>query len=168
MIVPGFAGTADLVFTMDKITTAEMRLPDIQTVNPLTYVELEHLINDAYRDLRRYLSQIGYQITQAEKQVELAKADVLFGSYADFMKDKPASKDNGDARAAFFARDPAYQAAKERVAQLKALESHFDGKIKSLEKASSYMKKKMDLVIRSGLSSASLYTTQDTKTKGIK
>lgn len=148
---------------MESIVRAESRFHEAQFVNPATYVELEHVLNEAYRDLRRHLSTIGYQITQAKKAIELAKADVFLGSYADFMQGKPKSHDNLDLRNAFLIKDDHYVAALDRLNQLLALETHFDGKIKAIENVSRYMKKKMDLILRSGVTGADLYNTQGRK-----
>lgn len=160
LVLPPFGKSKELTFPMEKIIEAESRFPEVQMVNPATYVDLEHSFNEAYRELRKHLSVIGFQITQAQKELEMAKADVLLGSYADFMKDKPKYHDNADNRSAFLIRDEKYVAAMDRVAQLKAIESHWDGKVKALENVSRYMRKKIDLILRSGLSGADLYNTQ--------
>jgi len=60
---------------------------------------------------------------------------------------------------AFFMRDSSYTAALDRIAQLKAFECFVDGRIKVMENVCRYMRKQMDLVLRSGLSNANLYVT---------
>lgn len=159
IILPAFGKSPELSLDMGNIREAEHRIIEAKTVNPITYIDLEHCFNASYRDLRRHLSTIGYQIALAEKAMEQAKADVLLDTYPEFMKDKPKTQDNSDMRKAFLMRDPTYLSALDRLNQLKALESNMDGKIKVMENVSRYMKKNMDLILRSGLSSANLYNT---------
>lgn len=163
MVLPSFGKSPELRMDMAKIREAEHRIPDARTVNPITYVGLEHVINEAYRDLKRHLSAIGYQITLADKALEQAKADVILDGYPQFMEGRPKSQDNADMRKSFLMRDPDYLAALDRLNQLKALESNFDGKIRVMERVSSYMKKEMDLLIRSGMASKDLYVSSGRK-----
>jgi hypothetical protein len=156
--LPSFGKAPALKMDMTSIRTAERRIIEAKTVNPSTYAELEHTYGEAYRDLKRHLSSIGYQIAMAEKSLQEAKAEVILGSYAEFMKGKPKYQDNADLRAAFLIKDPAYSAALDRLAQLKALESNFDGKVRVMENVCRYMRQKIQLIIRSGLSDQSLYT----------
>jgi len=79
------------------------------------------------------------------------------GSYAEFMQGKPKSHDNADLRDAFLIKDPDYLAALDRVAQLKALESNFEGKIKVVENVCRYMRQQMYLISKSGLGNSKLY-----------
>lgn len=149
--VPSFGKAPAMKLDMNSIRTAERRIIEAKTVNPSTYVDLEHTYNEAYRDLKRHVSTIGYQLAMANKALDEAKADVLLGSYAEFMKGKPKYQDNSHLREAFFTKDYAYSAAYERVAQLKALESNFEGKIKVLENVCRYMRQKMYLLTKSGV-----------------
>lgn len=165
MVLPAFGKAPALKLEMANIRTAEQRIIEAKTVNPLTYVDLEHTFNEAYRDLKRHLASVGYSLTLAQKALEDAKADVILGSYADLMAGKPKSHDSSDMRQAYLTRDPAYSAALDRIAQLKAVESNFDGKIKVMENVCRYMRKQMDLILRSGMSNADYYVTQG-RTKG--
>jgi hypothetical protein len=160
LVIPTFKSLPALSLDMKNIREAESRFIEAKTVNPVTYSELESCFNEGYRDLRKYLSLIGFQITQAEKLIEDAKADVFLDKYPTYMDGKPKSHDTSDVRKAFLSRDPDYQAALDKFNQLKALESHFDGKIKVIENVCRYMRKKMDLILRSGLSSTDYYNTQ--------
>lgn len=165
MEVPAFKKAPALSMDMAAIRDAESRIIEAKNVNPATYADLEHSYNEAYRDLKRYLSAIGYQVVFAEKALEEAKADILLDKYPKFLEEKGIKKtqDNADLRKAFIAKDPEYQACLDRVNQLKALENNFDGKIKVFENVCRYMRKKMDLLIRSGLSGSNYYNTQDKK-----
>lgn len=149
----------EMKLDMGKIREAEQRIIEAKTVNPATYADLEHSFNESYRDLKRHLSTIGYAIAMAQKALEEAKADVILGTYADVMKDRPKSHDTLDMRNAYLTRDAAYSKAVDRLAQMQALESNFDGKIKVMENVCRYMRKKMDLILRSGLSGTDYYNT---------
>lgn len=157
IVLGAFGKSRELVFNMETTIEAMHRLIEAKTVNPVTYSDLEYCFNVAYRDLRRYLSQIGYEITKTDKAMEEAKATVLLDKYPDFMKDRPKSQDNADMRKAFLIRDVEYSDALDRMNQLKALESNFEGRIRVLENVSRYMKKEMDLLLRSGLTGKNLY-----------
>jgi hypothetical protein len=163
LVLPPFKKAPELRLEMDKIIEAEHRIHESKMVSPVTYADLEHCYNEAYRDLRRHLSSIGYQIALADKALEEAKATVLLDKYPAFMDGKPKSHDSADLRRAFLTRDSDYNEALDRINQLKALESNFDGKIKVFENICRFMKKKMDLILRSGLSSTDLYNTQNRK-----
>lgn len=165
MEIPSFGKSPALSMDMGNVREAESRIIEAKTVNPATYADLEHSYNEAYRDLKKYLAAIGYQIVSAEKTLEEAKADILLDKYPQYLEEKGIKKtqDNADLRRAFMARDPDYQAALDRVNQLKALESNFDGKIKVFENVCRYMRKKMDLLIRSGMSNSDYYNTQGKK-----
>ena len=155
--IPAFGKSPGFSLQMGKIREAEVRFIEAKLVNPSTYTDLEHTFNESYRDLKQHLSQIGYQLQLADKALRTAKANVLLGSYAEFMQGKPKSHDNADLRDAFLIKDPDYLAALDRVAQLKALESNFEGKIKVVENVCRYMRQQMYLISKSGLGNSKLY-----------
>jgi hypothetical protein len=93
---------------------------------------------------------IGYKLTQAEKELKLAKAEAILDKYPDFIKDKPKSLDSSQAREAFINRDEEVIKATDKVSMLKAIESTLDSKVRVMEKVCQYMRKQMDLIIRSG------------------
>lgn len=159
LVLPAFGKSPDLSMEMGKIREAEFRLIEAKTVNPVTYIDLEHTFNEAYRDLKRHLAALGYQLDMANKHLEEVKADILLDKYPEYLaaKDIKKANDSADLRKAFMARDPDYQAVIDRIAQLTALEANFDGKIKVMENVCRYMRKQMDLVLRSGLSGKDLY-----------
>lgn len=157
--LPAFGKAPAMKLGIEATRVAESRINEAKFVNPSTYSELEHTYNEGYRECKRHMATIGYQLAMANKVLEEAKADVILGSYAEFMKGKPKYQDNSHLRDAFIAKDQAYAAAYDRVHQLKAFESVFDGKIKVFENVCRAMRKQMDLVIRSGLSGQK-YPTQ--------
>lgn len=157
--IPAFGKSPGFSLQMGKIREAEIRYVEAKLVSPVTYSDLEHTFNEAYRDLKQHLSQVGYQLNLADKALRLAKANVLLGSYAEHMQGKPKSHDNADLRDAFLIKDPEYVAALDRIAQLKALESNFEGKIKVVENVCRYMRQKMYLISKSGLSNPNIHPT---------
>lgn len=163
MTLPSFGKTPQISLEMNKTREAEQRFIEAKTVNPVTYVDLEHTFNESYRELKRHVSTIGYQIAMAEKAVRQAKSVFLLDKYPDLIKDRPKSHDSADIRDAFLIRDDDYVLALDRLNQLKAVESFVDGKIKAVEKVCQYMRKEMDLTMRSGLSDKNLYLTHGKK-----
>jgi hypothetical protein len=163
LVLPAFGKSPELSLEMSKIREAEARLIEAKTVNPITYADLEHTFNEAYRDLKRHLAAIGFQLDMANKHLEEVKADIILDKYPQYLEDKAIKKsnDSADLRKAFMARDPAYQNAIDRIAQLTAVQSNMDGKIKVMENVCRYMRKQMDLVLRSGLSGKDLYNTNN-------
>jgi hypothetical protein len=157
--LPAFGKAPALKLDMTNIRNAETRIIEAKNVSVVTYSDLEHDFNESYRDLKRHLSSIEYNLLMAEKSLAEAKADVVLGSFAEFMEGKPKYQNNADLREAFLVKDPAYSAALDRVNQLKALQSNFDGKLKVMENVCRYMRKKMDLIIRSGRPTGNLYNT---------
>lgn len=162
MVIPSFGKSPELRMEMQNIRLAESRLIEAKSVNPFTYPDLEHTFNESYRDLKKYIASIGYSISTAEKALEDAKADVVLGSYKEYITINPKEA-NADTRNAFLAKDEAYTAALDRIAQLKALEANLDGKMKVMENVCRYMRKQMDLVLRSGMTGKDYYNTQGKK-----
>jgi hypothetical protein len=163
LVIPAFGKSPAISLNISATKEAEKRLVETKTVNPVTYVDLEYTFNESYRELKRHMSTVGYQIAMTNKALEEAKAKVLLETLPEYMKDKAKSWDSADLRKALMARDTDYLAAQDRLAQLAAIESYLDGRIKVMENVCRYMKKQMDLVIRSGLSNADLYNTQGRK-----
>lgn len=155
----------ELRLEMAKVIEAEKRIIEAKSVNPSTYADLESCFNESYRDLKRHISSVEYQLTLADKAMNIAKSDLLLDKYPTYLDQNnlKKSQDNGDLRQAFFMRDEAYIAALDRINQLKALQSNIDGKIKVMENVCRYMRKQMDLLIRSGLSSRDYYISQGKK-----
>jgi hypothetical protein len=160
LVLPAFGKTPELKFNMEPIREAESRLIEAKTVNPVTFPDLEYTFNESYRELKKHLTQVQFAIAQAEKALEDAKADVLLDKYPQYLEEKAIKKtqDNADLRKAFLMRDANYTAALDRIDQLKALESNFEGKIKVMEKVCSFMRVQMNLIIKSGIN-PNMYNT---------
>jgi hypothetical protein len=159
MVIPGFQGSPPIVMPIAATRESEARFIEVKTVNPITYTDLEHTFNESYRELKQHLATIGYQLEMAKKALRNAQSRVMLDLYPDFIKDKPKTYDNSHVRDAFLMRDKEYADAIDRIAMLTALESFMDGRIKTVENVCRYMRKRMDLVLRSGLSGADLYNT---------
>lgn len=157
LVIPAFQQSTELSLSLNKTREGEARLLEAKMVNPLTYADLESCFNESYRELKRYLGLIGLELLKADDALETAKSNFLIDSYQDKIKDLPKSYDSADLRKAWLMRDADYLAAKDRQNMLKAMEALLDGKIKVFEKTCQFMRKRMDLVLRSGLSDPQLY-----------
>jgi len=163
LVIPSFKGSPVLYLSLVKTREAETRFIEAKTVNPITYVDLEHTFNEAYRELKKHIATIGHEITKAEVALRQAKSMAIMDKYQEYMKDKPKSHDNGDMRDSFLIKDSDYLSALERLNMLKAMEVFIDGRIKVIENVCRYMRKQMDLIIRSGLTNTNLYITSEKK-----
>ncbi len=150
--VPEFDTRPSVHLNFSSIKEGEKRLIEAQLVNPATYSELEFCYNEGYREGRTNLSVIGYEVTQAERIVRKIRGEYILDEYPGFLKER-GLKDNGANREAYLERQDDYVAAVERVAMLKALEHLLEGKVKVFENVCRYMKKQMDILIRSGINS---------------
>jgi hypothetical protein len=159
IVLPAFGKSPRLNLDMSPIREAERRLIESKTVNPATYPELSYCYNESYSMLKQHLSSLGYQLLLAKKAMEKAKADVVLGAYAEYLEGKPKSAGSSDLRDAFLTRDEAYNAALDRINQLTAIISNFEGKVKTLENTVSFMKQEMYLVSSSGLGNRNLHVT---------
>lgn len=166
IVLPAFKKSPQLSLDMSAIREAETRLIEAKVVSPVTYADLSHTYNESYRMLKQHLSSVGYNLLMAEKALEEAKADVILGEYAEYLKDKPKSAGNSELRNAFLIRNSDYNMCLDRIAQLKAIESNFQGKVKVLENVVSYMKQKMYLISKSGLGNENLYVTSGVNKNG--
>lgn len=158
LVIPAFQKSPELSLILNKTREGESRLLEAKVVSPITYAELECCFNEAYRELKRHLATIGFELSKADNALETAKSDFLIDSYQEKIKDLPKSYDSADLRKAWLMRDAAYLAAKNRSDMLKAMEALLDGKVKVFERTCAFMKKKMDLILKSGMST-NMYVT---------
>ena len=91
-----------------------------------------------------------YQISMAEKQLRKVKSEYLLDDYPEFLKEKKM-KDSVAVREAYLETKPDYAAATDRIAMLKAMECLFEGKVKVFENVCRYMRKTIDIQLRSGV-----------------
>jgi len=151
VVLPAFRGLDAVTINLTALKEAERRLIEAKTVTPSTYTELEYVMGEAYREIKRNLATIGYQILKTENELEKSKASALLDRYPAFLEGKPSKFDNAAIRDAFLARDPEVQEAKERLDSLKAIEVFLEGRVKVMENVCHYMRNAMRLIIRSGV-----------------
>lgn len=159
--IPKFDTHPSLTLKWNKIAESERRLIEAKTVNGGTYSELEYTFNEGYREARKHLSTIGYEIAKTEKKIRQVKSECILDKYPDFLKERKL-KDNSANREAYLEKQEDYTNAMDRLAMLKALESLLEGKIKVFENVCRYMKVQMNLEIRSGVSS-NKYITENNR-----
>ena len=111
---------------------------------------MEFTYNEGYREASKNLSIVGYEIAKAKQIVRKIKSEHLLDEYPDFLKEKKL-KDNTAMREAYLESQDKYVNATDRVDMLTALESLLEGKIKVFENVCRYMKKEIDIQIRSGI-----------------
>lgn len=150
LTIPEFGSTPEIRLDITSIKDGENRLIEAKIVNGGTYAELEYVYNEGYRQAKRHLSVIGYEITRAKKALREAKSRAILDEYPEFLKENKL-KDNATVRDAFLERQADFVAAHDRIDMLNAMESLLEGKIKVFENVCRYMKKEMDIVIRSGI-----------------
>jgi len=150
LTIPEFGSRPKQVLDITKIRDGENRLLEAKVVNPGTYSDLEFCFNEGYREAKKHLSNVGYEITRAKKALADAKSKFILDEYPEFLKENKL-KDNATVRDAFLQRQSEYVAAQDRIDMLVALEHLLEGKIKVFENVCRYMKKQMDIVLRSGV-----------------
>lgn len=148
--IPEFGSTPKITLDISKIREGENRILEAKVVNPGTYNELEYSFNEGYREAKKHISAIGYEITRAKKALREAKSKYILDEYPEFLKENKL-KDNATVRDAFLERQSEYVAAQDRIDMLTALESLMEGKVKNFENVCRYIRKQMDLIIRSGV-----------------
>lgn len=152
LTIPEFGSTPATVLDVSAIREGESRLIEAKVVNGGTYNELEYVFNEGYRQAKKHLSVIGYQITLAKKALRTAKSHAILDDYPEFLKESKL-KDNATVRDAYLDTKADYTGAQDRIDMLTALECLIEGKIKVFENVCRYMKKQIDLTIRSGIDS---------------
>lgn len=139
-----------MVLDLTLIKQGEDRLHEAQHVSPTSYSDLEFTFNEGYREAKRHLSTVGYQVTRAEKAMREAKSVALLDEYPAFLKEK-SMKDSAQIRDAYLETVKNYVDAQDRIDMLKAVESLLDSKVKVFENTCRYMKVQIQLVLRSGM-----------------
>jgi hypothetical protein len=150
--IPKFGSSDQIMLPMTSIREGERRLIEAKMVNPATYADLEYTFGEGYREAKKNITIIGYEITRAEKALREAKSVAILDEYPDFLKQNKL-KDNATVRDAFLERQANFVAAHDRIDMLKAMQDLMDGKVRVFENVCRYMKVEMNLVIRSGVDS---------------
>ena len=148
--IPAFHTRPTLPLSFTDISNAERRLSEAQAVNGATYSALENLFNEGYREAKKNLSIVRYEITQAKKHLRQVTSIHLLDNYPDFLKEK-GLKDHAANREAYLARQEDYEEAMDRLAMLEALKDLLEGKVQNFVNVCRYMKKEIDILIKSGI-----------------
>jgi hypothetical protein len=150
LVIPQFGSLPQMTLDLTKIKEGEDRLYEAQNVTVISYSNLEYVYNEGYREAKKHLSQVGYQITRAEKALREAKSRALLDEYPVFLKDRNI-KDSAQIRDAYLETVKDYTEAQDRIDMLKAVDALLDSKVKVFENTCRYLKKQMDIVLRSGI-----------------
>lgn len=150
--IPPLMHRPEVYLSFSNIRTGEKRLYEAQKVTMATYAELELCYGDGYREAKNNLTVVGYEIMQAEKMIRKLKSEYLIDEYPGFLKEKKL-KDSNAMKEAFLEQKEDYVAALDRKDMLVALQSLLENKVKVFENVSRWMKKVMDIDLRSGINS---------------
>lgn len=140
------SGSLDLTI----IKNAEARIPEARLVNPATYGELEDCFNAAYRDLKKHMANVGYLATRQQREIDKYRGKLMISYWSEFMLGKPKGVDSTDMRNSWFMQDEQYLKELEKLDYLKSLDIFLEGRIKVMENTCRYLRKIIDLIIRSG------------------
>lgn len=148
--IPEFGQIEAQAISFSHIREGERRILESKIVNGGTYNELEFVMNEGYREAKQNLTLIGYNILKTKKAIRESKSEAIIDEYVDWLKDN-RMKDSATIREAFLQTKEVYVKALDRLDMLVALESSMEGKIKVFENVCRYMRKEMDIRVRSGM-----------------
>lgn len=148
--IPELNGAPSVKLFTGNIKSAESRFIDAKNVNWSTYNDLEYSFNEGFREAKKNLVEIGFALSRTVKLQNERKSALVLDEYPDFLKLK-GMKDNATVRDAFIERDEPYTVYQNRIDQLKAMEAMMDSKIKVFENVCRFMRKTIDMDIRSGI-----------------
>lgn len=149
LTIPAFCNTPEIILDITKIKEGENRFIEAKVVNGATYSDLEYSFNEGYRQAKQNLSTVRYQISMAKKEIRRIKSEYLLDEYPEFIKERKI-KDSTATKEAFLEQKEEYVAAMDRLALLEAMECSFEGKIKVFENVCKYMRKEIQIQLRSG------------------
>jgi len=158
LTIPEFTTIPAMTLDITAIKNAEDRIYEAKTVNGGTYTELEFTFNEGYRESKKHLSTIGYQILLVKKELRKVKSEMIIDEYSTWLKETKL-KDSNATKEAFFETHEPFVNAMDRLDMLTALESFFEGKVKVFENVCRYIKKSIDLEIRSGVINSNKYVS---------
>lgn len=130
------------VYEMDLTDAyyAASRIEDMSRVNPHTAPELMCVLVRGYDILSNFLGNLELHLRRAEGAVEKIKARLLIDEIPALVKAKELSNSK-DIRDALIEGNEEYQAAQDRVNQIKAMVKLLDGKRQALNMAHSSIKR---------------------------
>jgi hypothetical protein len=137
LIIPrGLPDLAPIRLEMQTIYSAEGRLSETKMVNSVTAVELMASFNEASNITSKYLSWVEYEILQAKKTLDLAKATVILDKMpAEAIRLKDSGiKMNEDHRSAMITRDADCQKSLDILNGLEAVKAYLTAKNRTFER----------------------------------
>lgn len=149
LTIPKFGDVGEIKLDITKVSEAESRFIEAKVVNGGTYADLEYCFNEGYRQAKKHLSTIMYQIAMAKKAIRTVKSRYLLDEYPEFLKDS-GIKDSTATKEAYLESKVEYVEAMDRLAMLEAMECLMEGKVKVLENVCRFMRKEIDLQRSSG------------------
>ena len=150
LVIPAYRNFPEMVVPRQKITEGYQRLVEARVVNAATYTDLEFCFNEGYREARANIRAVNYEITKLEKHIAQLKSRLLIDEYVPFLKETKL-KDSNATKDAFFQQDEDYVGSLDRLNFLQAISQMFEDNVKVFERTCAYMKKEMNLVLRSGV-----------------
>jgi len=137
MVPRGLPNLAPLTLDMTLIYEAENRLFEVSLANPSNAAQLQGYFNNACNLTTKYLAWIEYEILNAKKHFDLAKATVILEkSIEEWNKIKSSGvKYNEDFREAMVSRDSDCQLRLDTLNALIASKSLLESKVKSFTRA---------------------------------
>lgn len=149
-VIPELGQIQQQAISFSSIKEGERRILESKIVNGGTYNELEFTMNEGYREAKKNLTLIGYNILKTKKAIREAKSEAIIDEYVDWLGEKKL-KDSAAIREVFLQTNKIYVISMDRLDMLTALESLMEGKIKVFENVCRYMRKEMDIRVRSGM-----------------
>jgi len=139
MVLPrgNIKNTEPLRVDMVPLYKAEERLVEISVMNATKAAELMGYFNEAANRATRYMGNIQYELSLAQRNLDKAKARIIMEVLpAQMAKWKESGiKANEDLRTALFALDPECENLFDRIDCLTAVIAILDGKTKSFVRA---------------------------------
>lgn len=130
-----------LQLDMKLLHEAEGRLNEVRVVTPVTAIELTGFFNEACNLSNKYLAWVEYEIIQAKRNYDLARATVILEKSVDeYEKQKARFKElgvkfNEDFREAMVIKDIECMQRKDVLDALEAVKFLIEAKSKSFERA---------------------------------
>lgn len=130
MVPRGTPGLEPMRLDMTMIYGAEARLRDVAIATPRTAPELMATYNEAANQLTKYISWVKYEKLRAEKELGLAKAEVIIDKLPEQVAKLKESgiKPNEDFRDALVAKDQKCSEIQEKINGIEAIMSLMESK----------------------------------------
>ena len=150
-LLPFSESLPSLSVEISHLKEAEARLPEIRTVSPATYAELESVFGKAYREQKAQVRKIEMHILKVKAEIIRLSGVCIFDKYPTFLEQRPKIKDSTDTRARFIENDPDVVMYKERLGNLEIISKICGDKVQEMENAYKVLRRQIDLVVKSGV-----------------